>query len=289
MPYKDKEKRIQYLKEYRLKNKDNLKEKREIYVEKNKKSIKEKAKIYNKKNKDNLKEKRKIYWEENKDDINSKQRKKYSENKHKISKQRKDNRRKNGDKIRAADREYKKKNKSKFKIKAEKFYKKNREKILKHKKKYYQENIEKILTYKEKYRKKYRENHMDNICAWCWNPSVTKFCSPECWKHYNHGERSPLWNGGPKLYPDIWNEKFRKAIRDRDNNICMRCRKPREILNRALAVHHIDGNPWNTCVENCISLCNSCHTIVGKSDKKIETFKPLFENMLNKLYGYKYE
>ena len=126
-------------------------------------------------------------------------------------------------------------------------------------------------------------------CIICGKKALTKYCSRKCFAVGNTGENNYKWTGGSKLYPKIWNEKFRRAVRDRDNNICMRCRKPREILNRALAVHHIDGVTWNTCFENSISLCTSCHAIVEGSGKKIEIFQPLFQKMLSKLYGYEYE
>lgn len=207
------------------------------------------------------------------------------------------------------------KDKAKKKANAKKHYEKNKERISFEKKEYYKNNRDKILAWKEVYRNKnrtkvresdkkhydrnkkkiycrkkmYKLNHRKNVCEGCGKLSFSRYCTKECFYNHNKGENHCAWTGGPNPYPPVWNIEFRKLIRDRDNNICMRCRKPREVLSRALAVHHVDGIPKNTFEENCISLCNSCHAIVEKSGKKIEIFKPLFEKMLSKLYGYKYE
>lgn len=101
------------------------------------------------------------------------------------------------------------------------------------------------------------------------------------------GSNNHQWKGGISFenYPQEFNKLFKKSIRDRDNQICMNCGKHREKLARALNVHHIDYNKFNSIKENCISLCDICHgfTVINR-----EYWKKLFQDKLGKLYNYKY-
>lgn len=231
--------------------------------------------------------------------------KKYQErNKEKLRKQRKKLRKQNIDEVRMKDRKYYQKNKEIIKerkrIPNKNYYKKNKKKMNAQSRKHYEQNKDLRSIQSKKYRDKnkiklsnahkiyYNEKLKKFKCIICGKPAYIKYCSTECTAIGISGENHFRWNGGHKGYDKNWTANFRRKIRDRDNNICMRCRKPREILNKALAVHHIDGNSKNTCDENCISLCNSCHSIVEASGKKIEVFQPLFQKILSKLYGYKY-
>ena len=95
------------------------------------------------------------------------------------------------------------------------------------------------------------------------------------------------WNGFTSCepYDQKWTTEFKRAIRKRDNQVCMLCGIHREKLKEALHVHHIDYYKENTCKENCISLCLSCH---GKTNTNREEWKLLFQSLLSKRYGYEY-
>ena len=101
------------------------------------------------------------------------------------------------------------------------------------------------------------------------------------------GEKCYLWKGGKSFEPyDVFfNNKFKRAIRKRDNQICMLCGIHKERLNRALDIHHINYNKLLTISENCISLCNSCHT---KTNENREHWTKFFQSLLAEKYNYKY-
>ena len=101
------------------------------------------------------------------------------------------------------------------------------------------------------------------------------------------GKNNPQWQGGISFepYDKSFNNKFKRAIRKRDNQICMLCGIHREKLKRALDVHHINYNKQMSIPQNCISLCASCHMKTNK-DRKIWTKH--FQALLNKKYDYKY-
>jgi len=67
-------------------------------------------------------------------------------------------------------------------------------------------------------------------------------------------------NGGSPNYPPEWTYSFREVIRERDSRVCQICGTTEKEENKSLSVHHIDYNRDNTTEENCISLCNSCHS-----------------------------
>jgi len=86
-------------------------------------------------------------------------------------------------------------------------------------------------------------------------------------------------------YTKEFNSNLKRLIRERDNNICMLCNTPRNKLKRALDVHHIDYDKKNSCEENCISLCRSCHSKTGINRKHWIKF---FQALLKEKYRYKY-
>jgi len=102
------------------------------------------------------------------------------------------------------------------------------------------------------------------------------------------GEKSYQWNGGSSFepYDKSFNNKFKRAIRKRDNQVCMVCGIHKEKLNRALDVHHIDYDKLMSIPQNCISLCRNCH-IQTNFDREIWT--KIFQEKLAKFYGYQYE
>ena len=137
--------------------------------------------------------------------------------------------------------------------------------------------------------KKHKEKQKTNICLYCGkSKAFNQFCNPQCQHLYFTGENCPAWRGGISFepYPLEWTRALRKQIRDRDNNKCMRCNKPREVLRRALAVHHIDKNKDNCNPINLLSLCTSCH---GLTIGREHLFEKGFQRMLSKLYGYEYD
>jgi len=82
-----------------------------------------------------------------------------------------------------------------------------------------------------------------------------------------------------------FNKTFRKAIRERDNYCCMICNTIENKSKRRLVVHHIDYNKLNSFPQNCISLCNSCHSKTHINRIQWATF---FQSLLKEKYGYQY-
>jgi len=100
--------------EYKVENKDKIKEQKKQYYKANTDKINEKQRLYDKANKDKINEKQKLYNKANKDKINEKQKLYNKANKAKIS-------------------EYEKQ-----------YYAENKDKISEHKKQYYADNKDKI-------------------------------------------------------------------------------------------------------------------------------------------------
>ena len=86
-------------------------------------------------------------------------------------------------------------------------------------------------------------------------------------------------------YDQSFNNKFKREIRKRDNQICMLCGIYREKLSRALCIHHIDYSKTNTFPQNCISLCLHCHI---KTNKNRISWTKFFQSLLSEKYGYEY-
>jgi len=87
-------------------------------------------------------------------------------------------------------------------------------------------------------------------------------------------------------YSQNWDNRFKRAIRKRDNAICMLCGIHKEKLNYTLSVHHINYDKQLTCPENCISLCKKCHILTGTNR---DYWPKFFQDKLSKFYGYQYE
>ena len=111
-----------------------------------------------------------------------------------------------------------------------------------------------------------------------WNKGMKNFLGGE--KHYN-------WQGGKSFepYDKSFNNQFKRAIRKRDNQICRLCGIHREKLKKALSIHHINYDKKLTIPQNCISLCNKCHT---KTNFNREQWIKFFQGLLNEKYGYEY-
>jgi len=101
------------------------------------------------------------------------------------------------------------------------------------------------------------------------------------------GEKNPAWLGGKSFEPYTaeFNNRFKRAIRKRDNQICMLCGIHREKLNKALDVHHINYDKKLSVFQNCVSLCNICHNKTGFNRKQWMGF---FQALLSEKYGYQY-
>lgn len=102
------------------------------------------------------------------------------------------------------------------------------------------------------------------------------------------GKYHPNWKGGISFrdYSPLFNPRFKRLIRKRDNQVCMLCGIHREKLNRSLDVHHVNYDKQLTIPENCISLCDICHR---KTNSNKESWIIFFQSLLSKKYGYKYE
>ena len=98
---------------------------------------------------------------------------------------------------------------------------------------------------------------------------------PEQWKGFT--SRDP--------YGQEFDNKFKRAIRNRDNQVCMNCGIHREQLNEALSIHHINDDRQNSIPQNCICLCRKCHNFTKQNRPY---WKKLFQDKLNKLYNYQY-
>jgi len=103
----------------------------------------------------------------------------------------------------------------------------------------------------------------------------------------NMGEDSPNWLGGKSFepYTKEFNIKFRRAIRKRDNQVCMICNIHREKLKVALSVHHINYDKALSIPQNCISLCMPCHL---KTNYHRDKWTKFCQDILSERYGYEY-
>ena len=97
------------------------------------------------------------------------------------------------------------------------------------------------------------------------------------------GEKNPWWQGGSSSlyhYHSNFTERFRERIRARDGYSCQLCSRVKEVLGRALSVHHIhyDGET-NDCGsdKDFITLCAGCH---GKINADREYWEMFFKSTL---------
>jgi hypothetical protein len=93
--------------------------------------------------------------------------------------------------------------------------------------------------------------------------------------------KHPLWQWGISYIPysETFNKQFKKIIILRDNN-CLVCGK-----NNHLHVHHIDYDKLNSIKENCVTLCNSCHS---KTNFNRTQWIEFFHSLLIEKYSYCY-
>lgn len=80
-------------------------------------------------------------------------------------------------------------------------------------------------------------------------------------------------------------DKFKRAIRKRDNYICLKCGKHQEKEKHSLSVHHINYDKDLTIKENCCTVCRKCNSEVNANKKHWIKF---FQSLLAGKYGYKY-
>lgn len=123
-----------------------------------------------------------------------------------------------------------------------------------------------------------REKKVDIICIYCGKTftiqksrSHHNFCSFSCrWKNIT-GSGNPNWIGGKSFdpYPSVFNEPFKRMIRERDNYACAICKRKGNV------VHHINYVKNDTVPENCITVCRSCH---GKTNINRSYWIEYFQN-----------
>jgi len=129
----------------------------------------------------------------------------------------------------------------------------------------------------------------------CWNKGLTKETDKRVLNYSikligkNAGEKNHLFNNWSSLkpYTKDFNKKFKRAIKERDG-CCMLCNVSFEdlkLLKRQVHIHHIDYNKLNSFPQNCISMCNSCHSKVNFNRNQWIVF---FQSLLKERYGYQY-
>jgi len=75
------------------------------------------------------------------------------------------------------------------------------------------------------------------------------------------GEQHPHWKGGVGYFPygPEFTRKFKRMIRERDNQTCQRCGITRAEYGKTLEVHHIDHDKANNDPLNLATVCASCN------------------------------
>jgi hypothetical protein len=78
------------------------------------------------------------------------------------------------------------------------------------------------------------------------------------------GKRGPEnshWRGGAATLPygPEFTRKFKRLIRDRDGNRCVRCGATREEAGRTLDIHHLDHDKANNDPSNLVTACHACN------------------------------
>jgi len=88
-------------------------------------------------------------------------------------------------------------------------------------------------------------------------------CLPKGENHWN-------WKGGMSFerYPAMFSEELKEKVRAKDNYTCQICRIKQDILPRKLDVHHIDGNKKHNNIENLVSFCLVCHTLLERRNQR---------------------
>lgn len=126
----------------------------------------------------------------------------------------------------------------------------------------------------------WKGGQVELICQICGKPykadpnvakNGPKACSVECGRVLQgkqiSGANHPCWRGGNTSwgYTKEFSVEFKACIRDRDGHTCILCGKWED--GDTFDVHHIDYNKKNSIPENCITLCDSCHTKTTRGDR----------------------
>ena len=93
------------------------------------------------------------------------------------------------------------------------------------------------------------------------------------------------WKNGDAYFRN----KFRRAVRKRDNYICIMCGVHQEKLARSLEVHHINYDKNFHLLQNGISLCASCHHKPHNKFINKKHWINFFQNLLKERYNYNYD
>jgi len=115
-------------------------------------------------------------------------------------------------------------------------------------------------------------------------------------KHYSiktefkKGKNHPYFNNYSSFEPYTldFNKQFKKVIKERDGYCCQLCHigiEDLHQLNRRLCVHHINYDKRLSIKENCITLCNKCHTMTNHNRKHWIQF---FQDLLQERYNYQF-
>jgi len=106
-------------------------------------------------------------------------------------------------------------------------------------------------------------------------------------KLYIKGEGSVgyIHGRGYEPYSKLFNETFKKMIRERDEYICMSCDITKSEYKKTFDVHHIDYNKNNCTKKNCITLCRKCNIWANRNRPHWTKF---FQSLLAEKYGYEY-
>ena len=93
------------------------------------------------------------------------------------------------------------------------------------------------------------------------------------------GNKNHNWKGGISFEPycDRFNERLKRRVRERDNNLCQLCKCTEQENGRNLAVHHIHYDKKN-CYPDLIALCSICSS---KANFDRKYYEALFMNKLN--------
>lgn len=122
-----------------------------------------------------------------------------------------------------------------------------------------------------------------------WNKGLTKETNQSIKKISKErlGDGNPMWLGGKSFEPYgiDFNNKLKRTIRKRDNQICMLCGIHREKLKKTLSVHHINYDKKCNLPQNLISLCKKCHTQTNFNRSHWTKF---FQSLLLERYNYEY-
>ena len=147
------------------------------------------------------------------------------------------------------------------------------------------------------YGKKFSKDHVEKMCKshkgynpWdhIGDPEKTKNkISSTLKKLYENIENHPAWKGGISYepYTPDFNERFKEAVRARDNYCCLVCNKSQEELGYKLSIHHVDYDKKNSFFQNAASLCKKNHS---ETNINREHWKKFFQSLLKERYGYEY-